>query len=119
MKNCKMIAFALFVLAFMSVAVGVDGPPLTFKFATANVPGSIQTFPGGVNNAGVMVGTYQDKGKAFHGYIFNGKKLTTLDDPKGTTSCNNLQPNGALAVVGSYLNSSGTEVGFRLSLKHI
>jgi len=111
MKNCKVIGFVL--LAFMSAAVGVDAPPLTFKFASANVPGAIQTYPGGVNNAGVMVGTYQDKSKAFHGYILNGNKLTTLDNAKGiSTTCNNLTANGAIAVVGAYITSSGATVGF-------
>src|SRR3981081_2868320 len=115
MKKCKSIASILgSVLAFMVAATAADSPSLTFKFTATHVKGAIQTFPTGVNNAGVTVGQYQDKNNVFHGYILNGKKLTTVDDPKGTgTLCTNLNPNGAIAVVGSYTNSSGDSVGFR------
>jgi uncharacterized membrane protein len=101
------------VLVLVSVAIAGDAPPLTFKFRTVNVPGAVQTTPGGINNADVSVGQYQDKNMAFHGYILNGKKLKTLDDPNGTnTLANDLNPNGAICVVGYYLNSAGAAVGF-------
>jgi uncharacterized membrane protein len=115
MKNTKSILCVLcFVLLFMAAASAADAPPLTFTFTKANVPGAIATNPGGVNNAGVSVGLYTDKSSVSHGYILNGKKLTTLDDPKakaGTTAGSNIQYNGT-AVVGSYVNSSGASVGF-------
>jgi uncharacterized membrane protein len=101
-----------FMLAFGAAANAADAPPLTFKFTAANVPGALQTGPGGINNSGVMVGTYQDKSFAWHGYILNGKKLTKLDDPNGTSTYPfSLNPNGDIAVVGNYRHSGGT-VGF-------
>jgi uncharacterized membrane protein len=101
------------LLVLVSVATAGDAPPLTFNFRTVNVPGAVQTTPGGINNVGVSVGQYQDKNMAFHGYILNGKKVKTLDDPKGTnTLANDLNPNGTICVVGYYLNSAGTTVGF-------
>jgi len=117
MKNCKSILCVLaFALAFTVVAAtAADAPPLSFKFTTVNVPGAMDTYPGGVNNAGVSVGEYLDSSGAAHGYILNGKKLTTLDDPKGeagTTGGSNLNPDGAISVVGFYTNSSGNSVGF-------
>jgi hypothetical protein len=49
------------------------------------VPGAVQTFTTGVNNAGVTVGAYIDKNNVYHGYILNSKKLTKLDDLNGTS----------------------------------
>jgi probable HAF family extracellular repeat protein len=113
MKNYKSIACILgFVLVFVVAVTAAGAPPLTFKFTTANVPGAIQTTPGGVNNAGMTVGQYEDKSKVFHGYILNGKKLTKVDDPNGTgSSVSNIQYGGT-NVVGSYINSAGASVGF-------
>jgi hypothetical protein len=89
MKNCTSILCVLgLALASAVAATAGDAPKLSFTFTKANVPGAMQTGPGGINNAGVMVGGYVDKNSVSHGYILNGKKLTTLDDPKamaGTT----------------------------------
>jgi uncharacterized membrane protein len=117
MKNCKSILCVVlgFALACAVAATAGDAPKLTFTFSKANVPGAMQTGPSGINNAGVMVGGYVDKNSVSHGYILNGKKLTTLDDPKamaGTTGPENLNLNGAISVVGVYNNSSGNTVGF-------
>ena len=117
MKNCKSILCVVlgFALACAVAATAGDAPKLTFTFTKASVPGAMQTGPSGINNAGVMVGGYVDKNSVSHGYILNGKKLTTLDDPKamaGTTGPENLNPNGAISVVGVYNNSSGNTVGF-------
>jgi len=104
------------MLAFTVAAVAADAPPLKFKFAKASVPGAMSTEPGGINNAGVSVGLYVDSTGVGHGYILSGKKLTTLDDPNataGTTAGSNLNPDGAVSVVGSYTSSTtGDSVGF-------
>jgi len=115
MKTCKSTLCVLgFGLALVAAAAANDAPPLTFKFSTIDVPGAIQTFPGGVNNSGVIAGLYFDASGLEHGYILNGKKLTTLDDPKGTsTGAHGINPNGAVAVVGSYINVKGKQEGFR------
>jgi probable HAF family extracellular repeat protein len=113
MKNYKLIV-CLFTLMFTVLpATAFTEAPLTFKFTTTNVPGAVQTFPGGINNAGVTVGEYIDSSQVAHGYILSGKKLTKVDDPKGIgTSCSNLAPNGAIVVVGYYITSNGSSVGF-------
>jgi uncharacterized membrane protein len=117
MKNCKSIACLLtFVLASLVAAMAADGPPLTFTFKTFDIPGAAATNSGGINNKGVIVGQYVDSGLIGHGFILNGKKLTTLDDPKGksgTTGASNLALNGPIAVVGTYISSAtGGSVGF-------
>jgi uncharacterized membrane protein len=112
MKNRKSILFVLgFVLLSAIAATPADAPNLTFKFSKVNVPGAFGIVPLGVNNKGVIVGSYYDKKFATHGFMLNGKKLTTLDDPKGTnTGCDKLNSNDA--IVGFYTNSSGYLEGF-------
>jgi uncharacterized membrane protein len=117
MKNCKSIACLLvFVLASIVGATAADGPPITFKFKTFDVKGAVATNSGGINNKNVIVGQYVDSGLIGHGFILNGTKLTTLDDPKGkagTTGASNLALNGPIAVVGTYISSAtGGSVGF-------
>jgi uncharacterized membrane protein len=114
MKIFSTILFMLAVLStFLSSAFGSDAPTLSFTFKHFSVPGGVQNFPGGINNVGVIVGQYQDRFGALHGYILDGKKLTTLDDPEGTsTNANNLSPDGAISVVGSYVDGAGASVGF-------
>jgi uncharacterized membrane protein len=118
MKICKLIACLLgFVLAFMVAATAADAPPpLTFTFKKFTVPGATDTNAGGINNKGVVVGQYTDKNLVLHGFILNGKKLTKLDDPNGTsgtTGASNLALDGAIAVVGTYTSSkSGNPTGY-------
>lgn len=114
MKHRKSIACILgFVLACMVAAAAADQPPLTFKFKKFNVPGGIDTNPGGISNTGVIVGQYTDKNLVLHGFILNGTKLTKLDDPKGTagtTGASNLALDGAIRVVGAYTNAQTAAV---------
>lgn len=114
MKNCKFILCAL-ALVMLCVCAATAGDQLTFKFKAVKVPGAAWEEPGGINNKGVSVGFYVDSSGIQHGYILNGKKLTTLDDPNGTagtTSASNLNPDGAISVVGFYTNTSGVPTGF-------
>jgi len=120
MKTNKLMLWVLgFVLLFtFAAASAADAPKLTFKFTKANVRGALQTEPNGINNKGVIVGGYEDKKSVFHGYILDGKKLTTLDDPNGTdTDALGINYNGSIAVVGVYTNSSGNGVGFLYNAK--
>jgi len=114
----KSLLYALgLLLLCVSAATAADSPKLTFKFKAVKLPGAVWEEPGGINNAGVSVGFYVDSGGVEHGYILKGKKLTTLDDPNataGTTAGSNLNPDGTVAVVGSYTSSTtGNSVAFR------
>ncbi|MGA8491662.1 MAG: hypothetical protein WB711_14645, partial [Terriglobales bacterium] len=117
MKNYNSILCVLgLVLVFTLVAAtAAAAPTLTFTFKAFNVPGAVQTNPGGISNTGVRVGQYTDKNLVLHGFILQGKKLTKLDDPKGTagtTGASNLALDGPIMVVGAYTNSAGASVGF-------
>jgi hypothetical protein len=98
--QCKPItATLLFVFLLGIPCVAAEAPPLFFKFTKANVPGSRGTIPVGINNAGATVGAYLDKKLVWHGYILDGKKVTTLDDPDGkpgTTYADGLNPDGTI-----------------------
>ena len=84
MKTCKStLCVPGLVLLCIVAATAADGP-LTFTFKKANVPGALQTTPGGINNAGISVGQYEDSSSVFHGYMLKGKTVTTLDDPNVT-----------------------------------
>jgi uncharacterized membrane protein len=107
------ISLPILLLIVATAASGTDALKLTFKFHKANVPGAVQTYPSGINNQGVVVGTYEDASNTFHGYILQGKKLTTLDVPQGSnTSVGHLTRKGTIQVVGSYKNSTGRYLGF-------
>jgi probable HAF family extracellular repeat protein len=115
MKNRQFTFCVLALMLVFTVAALASGtPPLKFKFSKASVPGATQTAPGGINNAGMSVGSYVDSSGVGHGYILSGTKVTTLDDPNaqsGTTAASNIQYSGT-EVVGTYTNSAGVSVGF-------
>lgn len=101
-------------MTFTLTATAADAPPLTFKFKTVNVPGAVETICVAVNNARVIVGVFLDSSDTVHGFILDGQKVTTLDDPNGTfTQAYGLNPNGAVSVVGTYVsNVTNNAVGF-------
>jgi len=83
MKNRRwMLSGVGLAIMFAVGATAANAPTLKFAFTKTNVPGAQQTAPGGINNAGVSVGWYVDSSGVGHGYILQGKKITTLDDPK-------------------------------------
>jgi uncharacterized membrane protein len=118
MKTNKLMlcAAGLMLLLTVVAASAADAPKLTFKFSKADVPGALQTTPFSVNNAGIMVGWYEDTGGNYQGYILDGNHLTTVDHPNSTfTTCSGVSQNGKIGVVGVtgfYTNSSGNGVGF-------
>jgi len=104
------------VLALSIATIAADSSNPNLKFTQVNIPGAVSTSANGINNAGVIVGSYEDSGNAYHGFIMDGSTLTTLDDPNGTnTNASDLNANGTVQVVGSYTNSAGKSAGFLYS----
>jgi uncharacterized membrane protein len=98
-----------FVLTFLLAAPAANAPTLSFKFSPVKV-GKLTTEAWGVNNAGVMVGDYQDKPGDMHGFMLNGTKVTRINHPQGSnTVCVHINSNNA--IVGYYGTSKG-EKGF-------
>ena len=100
-----------FVLVFMIATNAASAPTLTFKFTTFNVPGAIATVLGGINDAGVIVGQYEDKKDVVHCFMLAGSKVTTINHPNAVSDgC--IHINSAGAIVGSFKNSAGVTSGF-------
>jgi hypothetical protein len=72
------------------------------SFTKVTVPGATSTFGGGINDAGSLVGYFNDS-SGQHGFVDMGGQFTTLDAP-GTN----------LSTRASGINASGTVVGYYL-----
>jgi len=51
------------------------------KFVDLTYPGSVATFPHGINDKGTAVGSYLDSKYIEHGFIYSNGTWATLDDP--------------------------------------
>jgi probable HAF family extracellular repeat protein len=98
---------------FAGMAATAQAPMLTFTFTKYKVPGeALLSALAGINNAGVIAGTYIDKSQNTHCFTLDGKTVTTIDDPNGTNSqCGSVNNSGA--VVGTYIDpNTGNDTGF-------
>jgi hypothetical protein len=82
-----------------------------FQFLTIDIPGAAGTQVGGVNDAGVLTGSYQDGRGRYHGFIMTGSKISRFDPPgsKGTFP-SGINDQGTAA--GSYVDSGNVLHGF-------
>jgi probable HAF family extracellular repeat protein len=55
------------------------------KFVDLTYPGSVATFPYGINDKGTIVGSYLDSNYTEHGFIYSNGSWATLDDPSNKT----------------------------------
>jgi hypothetical protein len=69
----------------------------------------------GINDAGEIVGWYADASGIQHGFLLNGKKVTTVDDPGGATNLEGINNNGEVS--GLYTDASGSRHGFTYDIK--
>jgi probable HAF family extracellular repeat protein len=105
-------------------AVCVCGPGPTFlfhgwvrspdgSFTELDDPlGPDQTHPFGINDSGVIVGSYTDASGAGHGFVYDRGKFTTLDFP-GSASTSATAINNSGTIVGYYAGALGLAHGFR------
>ena len=84
----------------------------TFTYLDGFLPaGAMNNQAVGINNAGIVVGFYQDAMGEFHGYVFNGTSASTLDFMGGMgTQAFGINNHGE--IVGDYTDSGGTMHGF-------
>ncbi len=80
--------------------------------APGSDPTQLGTATYSINDAGQIVGYYQDSNGVIHGYLKDGSSYTTLDAPgaDGTTSAQGINNLGY--VTGYYLDASGNYNGF-------
>lgn len=70
-----------------------------------------ETFPSGINDSGVIVGSYADASGNGHGFMDAGGKFTTIDYP-GALATGVSAINNSGAIVGNYLGTDLLEHGF-------
>ena len=85
------------LLALLVCAGAASAQNSSYDFVKVAYPGAIYTDANGINNAGIVVGTYADAQEILHGYMFDGVNYTTVDYPG---SVNNfvfgIGPNGEI-----------------------
>jgi hypothetical protein len=85
-------------------------------YSTFHVPG-VPIAPGythavGINDSGIIVGTYIDSNNITQGFIKNGSQYTTLSDPLGVGGTHITGISNSGQIVGYYVNSAGSNNGF-------
>jgi uncharacterized membrane protein len=77
-----------------------------------DVPGALHTQPGDIDNAGRIVGEYQDAAGMFHGFLRDPSgAFTTIDVPGAVaTSITGINDEGSM--VGAFLDTAGVARSF-------
>jgi hypothetical protein len=89
------------------------GKAVQCPFITFDAPGSVGTFPGRINDRGLVTGSYNDADNNTHGFIRDAYgRFITFDVP-GSVGTFPTDINNAGAVVGSFLTFD-TEQDFRV-----
>ena len=79
---------------------------------TLKVPGATASTVFGINAAGHMVGTFNDS-KGPHGFLYDGTKFVTLDDPAASSyGTSAMGINDAGVIVGTYNDINDVPHGF-------
>jgi probable HAF family extracellular repeat protein len=73
---CGLVVLGLLVVG----AGGAKGQP-SYVYTTLDVPGSLDTFANGINDAGQVVGWWADHNGRDHGFLYSGGRYSTLDAP--------------------------------------
>src|SRR5262249_8606954 len=76
-----------------------------------DIPLVLSTEPSGINDAGQIVGRYQDSG-GVHSFLFSGGTFTALNDPSATGPTFAYGINNSVQIVGNYDNNKLDEPGF-------
>ena len=99
-----------------SQIIGYTGKNAEYK-KSFTLPGITTTAVAGrgMNDAGDIVGWYEDSSGIQHGFLLSGKTATTIDDPNGTTNLEGINNNGEAS--GLYTDASGNRHGFTYDIK--
>jgi hypothetical protein len=122
--NSKASATIAAMAAFLALAISVQSPAQ--KIITLDAPGADTTsgsfngtFASGMNNRGVVTGSYVDANNVYHGFLRSPEgSFTTFEAPGADTtagSFNGTSPNSINdlgAITGSYSDANGFSHGF-------
>jgi hypothetical protein len=81
------------------------------RYQSINPPGSVATYPMGINSSGVIVGVFVDASNEIHGFVDRGGVFQLVEHPNAflTTAYGINDDN---EIVGSYQLSSGPTFGY-------
>jgi len=80
-------------------------------FTAINPPGAIVTTPAGINNSGVVVGTFFDANNQSHGFIYSNGKFLQIDHPNAiSTTAYGIDDKNE--IVGTYIAADGLSYGY-------
>ena len=123
LRRMLLIAAAGVVMAAMVAVMpaGATGARTRGTFTNIVIPGATNSDPHGINDFGVVGGSYTDSTGLWHGFVDRGGKITTIDDPSaGTTATGFGQGTGVEFVsdlgeiYGVYVDEAGDVFGFVL-----
>ncbi len=78
------------------------------SFISLNYPGAVGTYPNGINDSGVIVGSYVDVNYNSHGFIYHNGQWATLDFIYAFTCLNGITNSGVILGQGAGpCNSTG------------
>lgn len=84
------------------------------NFAHLDYPGSLDTYPSGINSRGDVVGNWDtDQSTVGHGFWFSHGTIVSIDDPDAVpegTAANGINARGQ--IVGSYIGQDGNSHSF-------
>src|SRR5450755_2580603 len=109
------IAVALFATLLISAAKVSSAPWQASTFKLLNPPGANYAFAFGINNSGMVVGSYTDAHGTYRGYIYDGDEYRTIVFPEATsfTQANGVNDTGT--IVGDFVGRDQLTHGFLLA----
>jgi probable HAF family extracellular repeat protein len=80
-------------------------------FTAINPAGATVTIPAGINNSGVVVGTFIDASNKTHGFIYKGGVFLQIDHPNASsTTADGIDDKNE--IVGTYIAADGLYYGY-------
>jgi uncharacterized membrane protein len=111
--SSRIVRCLCFVTLFIGVSAGSRGAQI-YTFTTIDAPGSTGTTAQGINDAGQIVGNFQDA-TGGHGYLLDGATFTTIDVPGSIGNSAAEGINDAGQIVGIFIvAATGRRHGFLL-----
>src|SRR5262249_4070621 len=97
----KRFLFGLLALGLLVAGTGKGKAQSSYIISFIDVPGSVDTYASGINDAGQIVGGYVDARGGGYGFILSGGTYTTLNVP-GSVYTQAWGISNAGLIVGSY-----------------
>ena len=111
----RLLACLVVLCAVAGLALA-DDKAAAFTFTTIDPPGSVFTFPFGINDQGDVIGNYTTSDGVDHGFLLQQGAFTTIDPPGSiftfATGINPEWKSKKIIIVGIYDDTSGFVHGF-------